>query len=568
MAVLRTLVTRLVLEADKAFKGLKAYDKLWSVTAKSVEASASLIEKAADRAGAAMARMSSGAAAVRSGVGAARAGGGGGGGGSRSSRDPAEDALRRARQDVREQERAQRQADAQRRSIERTEAAKARRSGAHERRETQVAGRMAGLAAGAAPVNEATAALGRFASASDRAKARVEDLTSQVARNRREMADLKEQALRTGDADGTLAGKMQGLAVATGKAQVELAGARRELRKVDGGLIDSIKNAANLSGRFDALKVAAGNLISSGISRVVSGITDGLVGSAKAAMDFEKASVQFGARLENNRYNPTETQQRGLLPSRSFTGLSAAVGIRIPTWTGGAFVTNYSHSYRAPSLEELYNNGPHPGNLAFEIGQPNLSRELGDGLDFGVRHSSKRLRLEANGFFYRIKEFVFLAPTGDVEDDLIVAEYRQGTTRYGGAEARLDVELHPAVWLNLGADYVNAELTDTNTPLPRIPPLRGRAGVELRYKNLLVNPEVVMAHDQDRLFPTETRTAGYTVFGVSGSYLIAQQHAAHIISFNVFNLGDRLYRNHLSFIKGFAPEMGRGLRVTYTLRFF
>ena len=73
-----------------------------------------------------------------------------------------------------------------------------------------------------------------------------------------------------------------------------------------------------------------------------------------------------------------------------------------------------------------------------------------------------------------------------------------------------------------------------------------------------------MANHQDRLFPTETRTAGYAVFNLSGSYLFAQQHAAHIISFNFFNVGDTLYRNHLSFIKDFAPEMGRGLRVTYT----
>ncbi|HET6891602.1 MAG TPA: TonB-dependent receptor, partial [Pyrinomonadaceae bacterium] len=185
-----------------------------------------------------------------------------------------------------------------------------------------------------------------------------------------------------------------------------------------------------------------------------------------------------------------------------------------------------------------------------------------------ARHSSKRLRFEANGFFYHIDNFVFLAPTGDVEDGLIVAEYTQGKSRFAGTEAKFDVALHPNIWLNLGADYVNAELTDSNTPLPRIPPLRGRVGLELRYKGLLVNPEVVMAKDQNRLFPTEARTAGYTVFGVSGSYLLGRGHVAHIISFNVHNLGDRLYRNHLSFIKEFAPEMGRGLRVTYTLRFF
>lgn len=296
---------------------------------------------------------------------------------------------------------------------------------------------------------------------------------------------------------------------------------------------------------------------------------------ALETLDFENVSLQFGGRLEHNRYRPELTAQHGFLSPRSFTGFSGAFGVRVPTWTGGAVVANYSHSYRAPSLEELYNNGPHPGNLAFEIGDPALKRELGNGLDFGVRHSSNRLRFEANGFFYHIDGFIFLAPVDldgdgeiDEEDDLIVAEYRQGTSRYTGLEANVDVALHSSVWLNLGMDYVNAKLTETNTPLPRIPPLRGRIGLEFRHKGLLLNPEVVMAKDQNRLFPLETRTAGYTVFGLSGSYLIAHGHTAHIISFNAFNLADRLYRNHLSFIKEFAPEMGRGLRVTYTLRFF
>jgi len=285
-------------------------------------------------------------------------------------------------------------------------------------------------------------------------------------------------------------------------------------------------------------------------------------------LDFERVGLQFGGRLETNRYRPEATEERGVLPDRNFTGFSGAAGIRIPTWEGGAFVANYSLSYRAPALEELYNLGPHPGNLAFEIGNPNLQREFGNGLDFGLRHSSKRLRFEANGFYYHIDNFIFLAPTGEIEDGLTVADYDQGTSRFVGTEAKVDAALHPAIWLNLGMDYVNAELTADKTPLPRIPPLRGRVGMEFRFKNLLVNPEFVMTKDQNRLFPTETRTAGYAVFGVSGSYLIPTQHAAHIISFNALNLGDTLYRNHLSFIKDFAPEMGRGLRVTYTLRFY
>ncbi len=229
-------------------------------------------------------------------------------------------------------------------------------------------------------------------------------------------------------------------------------------------------------------------------------------------LDFERVALQFGGRVETNRYNPEPTDARGVLPKRNFTGLSGAAGIRVRTWNGGAFVANYSHSYRAPSLEELYNLGPHPGNLAFEIGNPELERELGNGFDFGLRHSTKRLRFEANGFFYHIDNFVFLAPTGDIEDGLTVAEYDQETSRFVGTEARVDAALHPKVWLNLALDYVNAKLTTDDTPFPRIPPLRGRVGFEFRIKGLLLNPEVVMTKDQNRLFLTETRTAGYAVF--------------------------------------------------------
>jgi iron complex outermembrane receptor protein len=336
------------------------------------------------------------------------------------------------------------------------------------------------------------------------------------------------------------------------------------------GLLDQRKKG-KLSGRFGVWGLHR-NFDAIGAEALAPPTTQNAFAAfALETLDFEHASLQFGGRIENNSYNPTATAARGVLPKRSFTGFSGAVGLRVPTWTGGAFVVNYTHSYRAPSLEELYNDGPHPGNATFEIGNPNLNRELSDGLDFGIRHSSKRARFEANGFYYHIDNFVFLAPTGadDPESGLLIADYTQGVSRFVGTEAKLDLQLHPKVWLNLGTDYVNAELTGSKTPLPRIPPFRGRAGLELHLlKSLILNPEVVMANHQQNIFTTETPTAGYAVFNLSGSYLIARQHSAHIITFNAFNLGDQVYRNHLSFIKDFAPEMGRGVRVTYTVRFF
>ena len=38
--------------------------------------------------------------------------------------------------------------------------------------------------------------------------------------------------------------------------------------------------------------------------------------------------------------------------------------------------------------------------------------------------------------------------------------------------------------------------------------------------------------------------------------------------FGGYNLANTLYANHMSFIKDLASEMGRGLKVSYSLRFF
>jgi iron complex outermembrane receptor protein len=80
--------------------------------------------------------------------------------------------------------------------------------------------------------------------------------------------------------------------------------------------------------------------------------------------------------------------------------------------------------------------------------------------------------------------------------------------------------------------------------------------------------EVALANRQWQIFPTETPTAGYAFVNLLGSYTFAGPHVTHMFGVNAFNLNDKLYRNHLSFIKEFAPEIGRGVRFSYTLNFY
>ena len=253
---------------------------------------------------------------------------------------------------------------------------------------------------------------------------------------------------------------------------------------------------------------------------------------------------------------------------RQFLGSSASVGVHADLGADGAFVANVTTSHRAPAIEELYNFGPHVGNLAFEIGNPDLDAETTVGLDLSLRHQSERTRADLNFYVYEIDNFIFGEHTEEFRDGLAVLDFHQGDSRFVGWDASGSVRLGNRAWTTLGVGRVDARLTANDEPLPRIPPLRATWSLDLPWRGFTVSPELEFAATQDRVFHGETETDGYSVVNLRASYVWPLQHAAHVLTFTGYNLTNALYRNHTSFIKDLAPEMGRGFRVGYSVRFF
>ena len=116
-------------------------------------------------------------------------------------------------------------------------------------------------------------------------------------------------------------------------------------------------------------------------------------------INFGRAALQFGGRVETNRYRPGSLPDR-TSQDRTFTGFSGSIGTRFSLFENASLIANYTHSYRAPSLEELYNFGPHVGTLTFEVGNNSLRREIGNGLDASFRYGTSRVQFEVNAFYY------------------------------------------------------------------------------------------------------------------------------------------------------------------------
>ena len=106
-------------------------------------------------------------------------------------------------------------------------------------------------------------------------------------------------------------------------------------------------------------------------------------------LSLHHVTVQFGGRVDNARYTPAG----GVLPGREFTEFSGSVGVLVnPPFADhrATFAVSLARAARYPALEELYFNGPHPGNFAFEIGNADQESEQARGFDASFRWRSPR----------------------------------------------------------------------------------------------------------------------------------------------------------------------------------
>ena len=62
-------------------------------------------------------------------------------------------------------------------------------------------------------------------------------------------------------------------------------------------------------------------------------------------------------------------------------------------------------------------------------------------------------------------------------------------------------------------------------------------------------------------------TAGYGLVKLFASYSFTSGRATSTITARLDNATNELYRNHLSLIKDFVPEMGRNFKVVYGVKF-
>ncbi|MDZ7715472.1 MAG: TonB-dependent receptor [Balneolaceae bacterium] len=302
-------------------------------------------------------------------------------------------------------------------------------------------------------------------------------------------------------------------------------------------------------------------------------------------ININRIHLELGTRIELNSTVPVNSNpnsQIGNIRERQFTGFAGSLTATYefsPGWFTGVTLMK---SYRPPSQEELYSEGPHLASYSFEVGNPSLESEKGFGKELFLRLKKPTLNLELAGYHNSFSSYIYSRNTGQPSvrfPSLNVYQFTGSEALLYGFEASVEFLFNKRLSASVGANYTHGQRkltkteqqllgTNSNTrPLPMIPPFKSYASLNYAYKQLNASVKLTKAAEQNRTGEFEESTPGYFILDLSTQYRFQTKELLHTLSLNVNNLFNSEYYNHLSRIKDIRPEPARNISLLYRLYF-
>ncbi len=282
--------------------------------------------------------------------------------------------------------------------------------------------------------------------------------------------------------------------------------------------------------------------------------------------------LQAAARYAYATFDPRlqTITNKNLDVDRVFHTWSAAFSPLVPITDRLTAGFNLSRSQRAPTIEELYNEGPHLAAYTFEKGNVELNAERSFGAEAFFHYLQPGFDLVFTGFWNEFGNYIAPRNTGEINFAQLLPIYAaEGIdARMTGVETHLKWRPNARLELEMNLSHVRGENRDDRMPLPEMPPLKFVGSATYRHTWLTGGGTMEWAAGQKRVDTYEDPTEGYSVFGIYIQRDFLANRARHSFILSLENLFDTEYRNHLSRIRSVMPETGRSLKLNYKMYFF
>jgi iron complex outermembrane receptor protein len=272
-------------------------------------------------------------------------------------------------------------------------------------------------------------------------------------------------------------------------------------------------------------------------------------------------AVNAGARIETVRREPVGNVER------SFNLGSGSVGALWPFTRGYSAGATLSYAQRAPSTDELYSGGPHDATVTFDVGNPDLHKEISRNIELSLQKDSGLLRWKANLFRNNVSDFIYgritgleLDEEGNAGGEFRQRLFEQAPAHIQGVEGELTWNQTGMGWNGrLFADGSRGKL-DSGDNLPLQPADRIGASIGYRQASFRTGLSWTHARGQERLAAFEdTTTPAYNLVDANLSYtqkLEKMDLTWFLLAKNLLNEDIRL---STSLLKDISPLPGRNL---------
>ena len=288
--------------------------------------------------------------------------------------------------------------------------------------------------------------------------------------------------------------------------------------------------------------------------------------------EINRLTIQSGIRYDFRRAEPFQLGtiiQAGKVEKRDFGGFSGAIS-GIYNWNDNLSTgTTIMKSYRAPGIEELFSDGPHLAVFSYEIGNAELDAENGFGGELYAEYLNDRFKLNLSLFRNQIYDYLQPTNTGEIEWGsgaagwLWIYQYDGQDVIMNGVEMLVETEILKDFNIQITLSYVNGTIVNDGKPLERIPPLYGKLALNYTLSPFQFHLTSRYSASQTRLGEFEESTDGYVSYNVGFFIDYSLWQLENLIVFEVENIFNTTYRDHLSRIKSVMPEPGRNVKLLF-----
>jgi iron complex outermembrane receptor protein len=294
--------------------------------------------------------------------------------------------------------------------------------------------------------------------------------------------------------------------------------------------------------------------------------------------------LRYGFRIEHAQVDASAWTHAGVVTnppadSASFTPASFAFAWAKDLNASWTSTINLTRTERAPNFQELFADGAHVATDVYEVGNRNLGKEQGFGLEWELAKVRGPLSGSFSVYYNRFSSFIALQRNGygpgdyaeNGTEELARYDFTSVPADFFGSEVKVNYQFIDTPVSKLGlewyGDFVRASNSDTSEALPRISP--GRIGMALHglESGWTWRLDATYHFAQNHTAPDETRTAGFTMVGASLAHPIKFAQLDGQFTLRVINLLDQEARNASSFIKDAMPLPGRGIEAGLRLNF-